>query len=63
LDGGSSNEVSVVEKARLRDFASAITDIRAMEAQMRTLWRQEVSMMVPELSDEEGSESELSLEG
>ncbi|EIN11926.1 COG complex component [Punctularia strigosozonata HHB-11173 SS5] len=57
MDGTSSGETSAPDKTRLRDFASAITDIRVMEQQIWTLWQQEISMMLPDIDrNEEGVE-------
>lgn len=50
LGGDSSAENPGVDKARLRDFAAGMTDIRAMETLVLKLWREEISMMLPDMS-------------
>lgn len=49
----SSAENVAADEATLRQFAVAITDIQAMKSQVLTLWREEISMMLPDMSDVE----------
>ncbi|KAI0058099.1 COG complex component [Artomyces pyxidatus] len=51
-----SSETTAADDALLRQFASAITDIYVMESQIWTLWRDEISRMLPEPSSQEGNE-------
>lgn len=36
-----------------------ITDIRALQSSVLTLWREEISLMVPDLGDDDAGVSEL----
>ncbi|KAI0935302.1 hypothetical protein AcV7_003779 [Taiwanofungus camphoratus] len=47
---GASAEANAADEALLQQFATAITDIKAMEFQTLRLWREELSMMLPETS-------------
>lgn len=49
----SSAESVAADEAILRQFAVAITDIQAMKSHVLTLWREEISMMLPDMSDAE----------
>ena len=52
----ASAESIAADDTLLQQFATAITDIKAMEAQLMKLWREELVVMLPELSpsDEQG---------
>ncbi|CCL98683.1 uncharacterized protein FIBRA_00685 [Fibroporia radiculosa] len=45
----ASAEATAADELLLQQFSTAIIDIRALEAQMIKLWREELSMMLPEL--------------
>lgn len=55
-------ESVAADEALVAQLAIAITDIKAMEGQMWKLWREELSMMLPDTSAVSDGESE-SLEG
>jgi hypothetical protein len=40
-----------VDDAILRQYAAAIVDIKAVRMNVLTIWREEISMMLPEMSD------------
>ena len=46
----ASAESIAADDALLQQFAIAVTDIKAMEAQVMKLWREEVIAMLPESS-------------
>jgi hypothetical protein len=46
-----SAESTAADDAILRQYTAAIVDIRAMRVNVLTLWRDEVSMMLPDMSD------------
>ncbi|KAF9529343.1 oligomeric golgi complex component, COG2-domain-containing protein [Crepidotus variabilis] len=46
-------ESQAVDDFLLRQFAAVIVDIRSMETNTSTLWRQIISMMMPEMPDED----------
>ena len=50
------------DETLVAQLAIAITDIKAMESQMWTLWREELSMMLPDTSLVDDGENE-GLEG
>jgi hypothetical protein len=48
----------------LKQFSAAIIDIRTLEAQVSTLWNEELSMMLPESTDgSEGSDILANVDG
>ncbi|KAI0373909.1 COG complex component [Pilatotrama ljubarskyi] len=53
----ASAESIAADEALLLQFATAITDIKAMESQVMKLWREELSAMLPEASPSEGEQS------
>ncbi|KAI8993989.1 COG complex component [Trametes punicea] len=57
----ASAESIAADEALLQQFATAITDIRAMETQVTKLWREEISSLLPTTSPGEGGGS-VSLE-
>ncbi|TFK44741.1 COG complex component [Crucibulum laeve] len=44
-----SAEAAAIEDATLRQYAAAIIDIQAMRSKMKTIWDQEISMLLPEV--------------
>ncbi|KDQ57488.1 hypothetical protein JAAARDRAFT_177682 [Jaapia argillacea MUCL 33604] len=52
----ASVESIAADDALIRVLAVAITDILAMESQVRKLWREEVSMMLPDTDGVEGED-------
>ncbi|KAH9948954.1 COG complex component [Amylocystis lapponica] len=46
----ASAESTAADEALLQQFAIAITDIKAMETRIWRMWREELSMMLPEVS-------------
>ena len=55
-------ESVAADEALVAQLAIAITDIKAMESQMWTLWREELSMMLPDTTLVDDGENE-GLEG
>ena len=55
-------ESVAADEALVAQLAIAITDIKAMESQMWTLWREELSMMLPDTTLMDDRENE-GLEG
>lgn len=52
------------DEAVLVQLATAITDIKALDAQMWKVWREELSEMLPDITDADtDAEDQLSLEG
>ncbi|KAK0461060.1 COG complex component [Desarmillaria tabescens] len=49
---GSSADSSSHDDASLRQYAAAISDIKTMQSCILTLWREQISMRLPELSDD-----------
>jgi len=47
-----SAEVIAAEESVVRQYATAIIDIRALQSSVLALWREEVSMMIPDLGDD-----------
>ncbi|KZT10815.1 COG complex component [Laetiporus sulphureus 93-53] len=47
----ASAESTAADEASLQRFSIAIIDIKAVESHVMKLWREEISMMLPELSD------------
>ena len=47
----SSAENTAADDATLRQYAAAIVDIKAMRTNVLTIWREEISMMLPEIQD------------
>src|ERR1700753_4227923 len=66
---GPQTEVAPAENVEadnqlLKQFSAAIIDIAALEAQVLTLWNEELCMMLPESGEEsEGSDVLASAEG
>lgn len=58
----ASPESVAADEALLVQLATAITDIKAMEAQVWKLWREELSGMLPDVQQMD-SDSNVSLEG
>ncbi|KAK2463244.1 hypothetical protein APHAL10511_004899 [Amanita phalloides] len=54
-----SAEVIAVEETAVRQYATAIIDIRALRAAVLMLWREEISIMVPDLGDSNAGILEL----
>lgn len=54
-----SAEVIAAEETTVRQYATMITDIRALQSSVLTLWREEISLMVPDLGDDDAGVSEL----
>jgi conserved oligomeric Golgi complex subunit 2 len=46
-----SAESTIADDAILRQYAAAIVDIKAVRTNVLTVWREEISMMLPEMSD------------
>jgi hypothetical protein len=46
-----SAETTAADDVILRQYTAAIVDIRAMRVNVLTLWRDEISMMLPDMSD------------
>lgn len=51
-----SSEAAAADDTALRYAAAVIIDIRLMETNVMTLWRQIIAMMMPEITDEDNSE-------
>lgn len=51
----ASAESIAADEALLQQFATAVTDIRAVEAQITKLWREELSAMLPDAPEDEQS--------
>ncbi|KAG2150384.1 oligomeric golgi complex component, COG2-domain-containing protein [Suillus clintonianus] len=49
-------ESTAADEILLRQFATALVDIRAMTSQVLQLWREEISMMLPDMSTEDNTE-------
>jgi hypothetical protein len=49
-------ESTAADEILLRQFATALVDIRAMTNQVLQLWREEISMMLPDMSIEDDTE-------
>jgi hypothetical protein len=47
-----STESIEADNQLLKQFSAAIIDIKALEAQVSTLWKEELCMMLPESTDE-----------
>ncbi|KAF8973230.1 COG complex component [Flammula alnicola] len=56
-----SAETTAADDASLRYYAAAIIDIKIMETNVLTLWRQVISMMMPDTSDDEEFQTEDAL--
>lgn len=57
-------ESVAADEALLTQLATVLTDVKAMESQVWKLWREELSVMLPELTDADGAgETPISLEG
>lgn len=54
-----SAEVIAAEETTVRQYATTITDIRAFQSSVLRLWREEISLMVPDLGDEDAGVIEL----
>ncbi|KAG0704468.1 oligomeric golgi complex component, COG2-domain-containing protein [Suillus ampliporus] len=52
----TSTESMTADEILLRQFATALVDIRAMTSQVLHLWREEISMMLPDTSTEDDGE-------
>ncbi|KAG1752981.1 oligomeric golgi complex component, COG2-domain-containing protein [Suillus lakei] len=52
-------ESTAADEILLRQFATALVDIRAMTSQVLHLWREEISMMLPDTSMEDNTEGVL----
>lgn len=60
----SSPESVAGDEVLLAQLATVITDIKAMESQVWKLWREELSAMLPEISQADGDdENTISMEG
>lgn len=46
--------MAAADEQALQQFSTAIIDIRALETQMWTIWREELSIMLPEVDPNEG---------
>lgn len=51
-----------MDESLLRQYAAAIVDIKVMESNMTILWREEISMMLPEVAEFNENET-MSAEG
>lgn len=51
----ASAESIAADEALLQQFATAVTDIRAVEAQITKLWREELSAMLPDAPEDDQS--------
>ncbi|THH02289.1 hypothetical protein EW026_g562 [Hermanssonia centrifuga] len=58
----SSPESVIADEALLVQFAIAITDVKAFEAQIWQLWRERLSSMLPDVSGLDGEENQVGLE-
>ncbi|KAK0212634.1 COG complex component [Desarmillaria ectypa] len=54
---GSSADNASLDDASLRQYAAAISDIKTLQSCILTLWREQISMMLPEPSD--GAQDDL----
>ncbi|KAI0675422.1 COG complex component [Trametes maxima] len=52
----ASAESIAADEALLQQFATAVTDIKAMERQVRKLWMEELSVMLPDTAQTEGEQ-------
>lgn len=52
-------ESTAADETLLRQFATALVDIRAMTSQVLQLWREEISMMLPDASIEDDTAEEV----
>ncbi|KAG1816061.1 COG complex component [Suillus subaureus] len=52
-------ESTAADEILLRQFATALVDIRAMMSQVLQLWREEISMMLPDTSIEDDTAEEV----
>lgn len=52
-------ESTAADEILLRQFATALVDIRAMTSQVLQLWREEISMMLPDTSIEDDTAEEV----
>ena len=59
----ASPESVAADEILLVQLATVLTDIKGMETQVWKLWREELIVMLPELSDVDSVDSPLSLEG
>ncbi|PPQ67248.1 hypothetical protein CVT25_005832 [Psilocybe cyanescens] len=57
-----TTDTAAFDDALLRRYSAATIDIKAMEANVRTLWRQIISVIMPNASSEEGLQMENALE-
>jgi hypothetical protein len=57
-----TTESTAADETLLRQFATALVDIRAMTSQVLKLWREEISDLLPDTSTEDNME-EAVLEG
>ena len=53
----ASPEAAAADEQSLYQFSTAIIDIRALESQVWKLWREELSIMLPEVDIGEGDPS------
>ncbi|PSR73204.1 hypothetical protein PHLCEN_2v10925 [Hermanssonia centrifuga] len=58
----SSPESVIADESLLVQFAIAITDVKAFEAQIWQLWRERLSSMLPDVSGLDGEENQVGLE-
>lgn len=58
----ASPESTAVDEISLQQFSTAIIDIKAMDAEVVKLWREELSVMMPESIDD-GSDENIGPEG
>ncbi|KAG2055478.1 COG complex component [Suillus hirtellus] len=54
-----TTESTAADEILLRQFATALVDIRAMTSQVLQLWREEISMMLPDMSIEDDTTEEM----
>ncbi|TFK54447.1 COG complex component [Heliocybe sulcata] len=52
----TSSEANAKDEELLRQLGTAITDIKTMQEQMMKIWREEISVMLPDMADVEGQE-------
>jgi hypothetical protein len=59
LTSETTIESTAADEILLRQFATALVDIRAMTSQVLQLWREEISMMLPDTSIEDDTTEEV----
>lgn len=59
LTSETTIESTAADEILLRQFATALVDIRAMTSQVLQLWREEISMMLPDTSIEDNTTEEV----